>query len=180
MDYAALMDLKNKEALREKYDITEDMVLPYEPVPIIEVPGLGDLCAPTTCAQMKIASQNDAVKLAEAKEVCYLKGFYEGIMKVGKYAGQKVEDAKISVKNDLVASGDADTFHMPEKQVVSRSKDICVVALCDQWYLDYGDKSWKKETLEALDRCDTYCEETRKNFVYRMVLHKRHEIKQKL
>jgi leucyl-tRNA synthetase len=166
MDFAALMDLKNKEALREKYDITDDMVLPYEPVPIIEVPGLGDLCAPTTCAQLKIASQNDAVKLAEAKEVCYLKGFYEGIMKIGKYAGQKVEDAKVSVKNDLVASGDADIFHMPEKQVVSRSKDVCVVALCDQWYLDYGDKGWKKQTLEALDRCDTYCEETRKNFVY--------------
>merc|ERR1712223_785260 len=55
---------------------------------------------------------------------------------------------------------------MPEKQVVSRSNDICVVALCDQWYLNYGDKEWKKDTLEALDRCNTYCDETRKNFVY--------------
>ena len=166
MDYAALMDLKNKEALREKYDISEDMVLPYEPVPIIDVPGLGDLCAPTICAQKKISSQNDSVKLAEAKEVCYLKGFYEGVMKIGKYSGKKVEDAKALVKNDLVASGEADIFHMPEKQVVSRSNDICVVALCDQWYLNYGDKEWKKDTLEALDRCNTYCDETRKNFIY--------------
>ena len=26
-----------------------------------------------------------------------------------------------------------------------RSKDECVVALCDQWYLDYGDKDWKAD-----------------------------------
>lgn len=73
-DYAALRDLKNKAALREKYGIADEMVLPYDPVPIIEVPGFGNLCAVTACDNLKIQSQNDREKLAEAKELVYLKG----------------------------------------------------------------------------------------------------------
>ena len=40
------------------------------------------------CAQLKIKSQNDRDALAKAKEMVYLKGFYEGKLIIGDYAGQ--------------------------------------------------------------------------------------------
>jgi leucyl-tRNA synthetase len=98
-DYAALRDLKNKAPLRylqvscasvfhiflnifrifkiiyrEKYGIKDEMVLPFEPVPIVEVPELGNLSAVYACDRFKIQSQNDRDKLQEAKELVYLKG----------------------------------------------------------------------------------------------------------
>ena len=91
-DLAALRDLKNKPPLREKYGIADDMVVPFEPVPIIEVPGLGALSAVTVCDALKIQSQNDKEKLVEAKEQVYLKGFYEGVsgneMEIGWSGGR--------------------------------------------------------------------------------------------
>ncbi|KAK3598447.1 hypothetical protein CHS0354_022999, partial [Potamilus streckersoni] len=79
------------------------MVLPYEPVPIIDVPEFGDLAAVTVCEQLKIQSQNDREKLQEAKEMVYLKGFYEGVMKIGEFKGQKVQDIKKNVQKLMVA-----------------------------------------------------------------------------
>ncbi|XP_005996155.1 leucine--tRNA ligase, cytoplasmic isoform X2 [Latimeria chalumnae] len=163
-DIAALRDLKKKQALREKYGIKDEMVLPFEPVPIIEIPGYGNLSAPTVCDELKIQSQNDREKLAEAKEKVYLKGFYEGVMLVEGYKGQKVQDVKKAIQKKMMDSGEAVIYMEPEKQVMSRSADECVVALCDQWYLDYGEKDWKKEASGCLKKLETYGEETRRNF----------------
>ena len=90
-DYAALRDLKNKAAMREKYGIADHMVLPFDPVPIIRAPEFGDLSAIHVCDLLKIQSQNDKEKLAEAKEMVYQKGFYEGVMLVGEFKGKPVQ-----------------------------------------------------------------------------------------
>lgn len=132
-DYAALMDLKKKEAFREKYSLKDHMVLPFEPIAIIDCPGLGNLSAKTACDNLKIQSQNDREKLLEAKELVYLKGFYDGVLLVGEYAGQKVKDAKKPIKDMIIAANQADNYFEPEKTIISRSGDVCVVALCDQW-----------------------------------------------
>ncbi|XP_055613764.1 leucine--tRNA ligase, cytoplasmic-like, partial [Uranotaenia lowii] len=163
-DYAALVDLQKKQPFREKYGITDEMVLPFKPIPIIEVPGLGNLSAVTAYDQFKIQSQNDRDKLIEAKELVYLKGFYDGILLVGEHAGKKVQDVKKDLKKYLVDRNEADVYFEPEKTIMSRSGDVCVVALCNQWYLNYGEPTWQKTTTDHLRTMELYHEEVARNF----------------
>jgi leucyl-tRNA synthetase len=101
-DYAALQDLKRKEAFRKKYGIEDDMVLPFEPIPIIQTGEFGALSAPKCCELLKIKSQNDHKQLAEAKDKVYKAGFYDGVMTVGHCKGQKVQDVKKTIQKLMV------------------------------------------------------------------------------
>lgn len=47
------------------------------------------------------------------------------------------------IKKEVLEEGIAILYSEPEKQVMSRSGDECVVALTDQWYLTYGEEQWK-------------------------------------
>lgn len=163
-DFAALTDLKKKKPFREKYYISDEMVLPFEPIPIMNIEGLGTLAAPKVCEDLKIQSQNETAKLIEAKEKVYLKGFYEGVLIVGLHAGKKVQEVKKIIQSEMIENKEAKIYQEPEKQVVSRSGDECVVALCNQWYLDYGNEDWKNQVREALKNIETYHEESRRNF----------------
>lgn len=164
-DFAALRDLKNKQPFREKYGITDEMVLPFDPVPIIDIPEFGNLSAEKVCDMLKIQSQNDRDKLTEAKEMVYLKGFYEGKMLVGKFKGLTVQEAKPLLKDVMVNANEAILYMEPEKKIISRSGDECVVALCDQWYLNYGEAEWRKITQACLDKVECFHDEVRKNFL---------------
>jgi leucyl-tRNA synthetase len=150
-DYAALRDLKEKPKLREKFGITAEMVEPFEVVPIINIPGYGETAAVTLCDKLKIKSQNDKAKLKEAKAEVYLKGFYEGVMLVGSQAGKTVQEAKPVVREELLKTGEAAPYYEPEKEVISRSGDECVVAFLDQWYLAYGEEEWAARVQHWLD-----------------------------
>ncbi|GFS89453.1 leucine--tRNA ligase, cytoplasmic [Nephila pilipes] len=164
-DYAALRDLKKKPDLRKKFDITDEMVMKYEPVPIIEMPEFGNMCAVTVCEELKVQSQNDRDKLALAKDKVYLKAFYEGVMLVGNHKGLKVQDVKKLIQKDMINKNEAVLYMEPEKKIMSRSGDECVVALCDQWYLDYGETTWKNQALLALKGMELYHVEVRRNFL---------------
>lgn len=153
-DYVALKALQDKPDFRAKYDISDDMVAPYEVVPIISIEGYGDASAVYMCEKLKIQSFNDKAKLAQAKDETYLKGFTIGVMTVGPHKNKKVSDAKPIIKQEMIDSGEACLYFEPESKVMSRTNDECVVAATDQWYLAYGEKSWseavRKHVLDSV------------------------------
>lgn len=69
----------------------------WQVVPIISIPGMGDRAAETLCIERKIASQHDAEKLKEAKDLLYLKGFNEGVLNVGPHKGRKVHTKNLQI-----------------------------------------------------------------------------------
>ena len=153
-DYAALKELKDKPLWREKFGLTAEMVDPFEVVPIIEIPGYGNMSAVTMCERLDIKSSKDKEKLKLAKDEVYLKGFNEGVMLVGDCKGMKVKDAKPVIRKTLIDAGYALSYYEPENLVMSRSGDECVVALCDQWYLSYGDAQWANLVKEHIHSKD--------------------------
>jgi len=143
-DYVSLKALQDKPDFRSKYGITDEMVLPYDIVPIISIEGYGDASAEFMCKKLKIKSPNDKAKLTKAKDETYLKGFTIGVMSCGPHAGKKVSDAKPIIRQEMIDAGQACIYFEPESRVVSRTNDECVVAATDQWYLAYGEESWSE------------------------------------
>lgn len=164
-DFATVTDLAKKA---EYYGIKKEWA-ELEIVPIIATPSYGNLAAPFLVKKLKISSPKDTKQLEEAKELAYKEGYYQGIMEIGPFKGEKVEDAKPKVRQQLIDAGEGFAYSEPERKVVSRSGDICCVALMDQWYLDYGEDSWKKVALEFVDNSDgkglnTFSQETKNGF----------------
>ncbi|KAF9529079.1 hypothetical protein CPB83DRAFT_893789 [Crepidotus variabilis] len=159
-DFQTLTDLRKKP---EFYKIDPSWAA-IDPVPVISTPTYGEMTAPAVVKQLKIQSQKDTKQLAEAKEIAYKEGFYNGTMLVGAYKGLSVQEAKVKVRDDMIKEGKAFAYAEPEGVVISRSGDECVVALMDQWYLDYGEAEWRKQTEGLLEKMNTYTQETRHGF----------------
>ena len=163
-DFMALHDLKTKPVFRAKFGVKDEWVLPFEVIPIINTPEFGDKSAEKICKDYGIQSQNEKEKLAEAKKLIYRGGFYEGTMIVGEYAGMRVQEAKNLIRSKLLELGQAVVYSEPEKKVISRSGDECVVALTDQWYITYGEPEWKQKAEECLASMNLYSNEVRHGF----------------
>ena len=164
-DWQNLQDLKNDATLREKFKVKDEWVMPFEAVPIVNVPELGDLSAQAACKAEGVKNRDDSHALKKAKASCYLHGFHSGVMLVGPYAGKTVEAAKPLMKQDLIDSGAAIAYSEPADLVVSRSGEECVVSLTDQWSITYGQEEWKNAVLEYVksDEFEGYSSECKLN-----------------
>lgn len=164
-DFATVTDLAKKS---DYYGINKDWV-ELEILPIIQTPSYGNLTAEFLVKKLKINSPKDTKQLEEAKELAYKEGFYHGVMLQGEFKGEKVENAKPKVKQLLIKTGEGFAYSEPERKVISRSGDECCVALMDQWYIDYGEESWKQTALDFVGNRDgkglnSYALETKNGF----------------
>ncbi|KAI1002031.1 Leucine--tRNA ligase, cytoplasmic [Podosphaera aphanis] len=164
-DYVTVMDLAKKA---DYYGIKKEWA-ELEILPVIQTPSYGNLTAPTLVKMLKILSPKDTKQLEEAKGLAYKEGYYQGTMLQGEFKGEKVEDAKPKVRQQLLEIGEGFAYSEPEQKVISRSGDECCVALMDQWYLDYGEESWKQMALKYVNNLDgqglnTYAQETKNGF----------------
>lgn len=167
-DYACYKDiLENRNGIADKYGIDVGLMLePYSPLPIIEIPDIGTLSAVRLCDDQKVSSQHDKTKLTQIKEICYTKGFYTGVMKMGPFAGQYVKDCKQACRDLLIQNDQCIVYSEPESEVISRSNCVCVVAAADQWYLDYGNNDWKDKVRHNIENyLNTYHEEVKNQFI---------------
>ncbi|KAH6682803.1 leucyl-tRNA synthetase-like protein [Halenospora varia] len=164
-DFATVTDLAKKA---DYYGIKKEWA-ELEIIPIISTPSYGDLTAPFLVKKLKIASPKDTKQLEEAKDLAYKEGYYQGTMVFGDFKGEKVEAAKPKVREQLIKAKEGFAYSEPERKVVSRSGDDCCVALMDQWYLDYGEESWREVAMKHVDNADgkglnTFSSETKNGF----------------
>ncbi len=130
-----------------------------EPVQVIEVEGYGRYPAAEICGEV-----TDRETLERLTKKLYGDEFYKGVMKVGKYAGMRVSEAKEKIASDLLNSGKAERYFVLPERVKCRCGSWTVVnILRDQWFLRYSDPAWKKEVHRCIDRMRFYPPEIEKN-----------------
>jgi len=122
---------------------------PKELVGIIDIDG-DDTYAKTEVEKNGITIKK-ASKLQMVNEHVYKIEHQKGILKVGKYAGESIRTAHDKIKKDLIDSNRAFTYYEPSGEVISRSGDACVVALTDQWYIDYGNTEITQAVNKYID-----------------------------
>eukprot|EP00490_Sorites_sp_Unknown_P027279 CAMPEP_0114693062 /NCGR_PEP_ID=MMETSP0191-20121206/68644_1 /TAXON_ID=126664 /ORGANISM="Sorites sp." /LENGTH=142 /DNA_ID=CAMNT_0001986253 /DNA_START=987 /DNA_END=1415 /DNA_ORIENTATION=- len=102
-DYAALEDAKKDAGFRKKYYLTEEMVKPYDVVPIIYIPEFdSNQSAVDLCKKAGVKNQNDTKKLEAIKKEVYKYGFAKGKMIIGEFKDEPVRTAKPKVQQALI------------------------------------------------------------------------------
>lgn len=161
-DYQALVDFKKDQPQGSEYQL-------IRPISIIETKGYGEIPAKETVERLGISDQNDP-KLEQATQEIYVNEFYGGILKgnTDQFAGKKVSEAKDSIKKWLSEKKYSDILlELTNSPVRCRCGAECVVKiLTNQWFLNYGDKTWKEKATKCLDKMSVLPQEIRPEFNY--------------
>ena len=174
-DFQAIEDLKKNISLRNEFVSLKIDVMP------ITIIGSDDynhaegndsiLMSPAAkiISKFKVKDQEDP-QLEKATNELYSHEYYKGKMlqNAGKYVGMPVSVAKDMIKNEIVSNGIAEImFELINKPVRCRCGTECVVKILnDQWFINYGDKKWKKLAHECINKMDIVPEEIRQEFNY--------------
>lgn len=101
---------------------------------------------------VKLLKQNKTKKqVLEMGKKIFREEEQRGIMAIGKYKGQRSFEARALIKRDIIEKKEGFIYYEPESEVISRSGDRCVVALVDQWFIDYGNEELTVKVTEYIE-----------------------------
>ena len=174
-DFQAIEDLKKNISLHNEFvslkiDVTPITIIGSDDYYYADVND-SILISPAAkiINEFKVKDQEDP-QLEKATNELYSHEYYKGKMlqNTGKYVGMPVSVAKDMIKNEIVSNGVAEImFELINKPVRCRCGTECVVKILnDQWFINYGDKNWKKLAHECLNKMDIVPEEIRQEFNY--------------
>jgi leucyl-tRNA synthetase len=174
-DFQAIEDLKKNISLHNEYvglkvDVTPITIIGSDDYYYTDVND-SILISPAAkiISKFKVKDQEDP-QLEKATNELYSHEYYKGKMlqNTGKYVGMPVSVAKDMIKNEIVSNGIAGImFELINKPVRCRCGTECVVKILnDQWFINYGNKDWKKLARECLNKMDIVPEEIRQEFNY--------------
>jgi len=152
-DYQALVDLQRNPEPLKQYGIDAEVVAKLAPIGVITLEGYSDFPAVDVVKRDGISKQTDP-KLEKATTEVYSREFHSGRMRsdTGTYTGLSVSQARDKVRDDLLAKGGADLmYEIINRPVTCRCGAQCVVKMFEnQWFINYGDESWKVLARECL------------------------------
>jgi leucyl-tRNA synthetase len=174
-DFQAIEDLKKNVSLHNEFvglkvDVTPITIIGSDDYYYADVND-STLISPAAkiISKFKVKDQEDP-QLEKATNELYSHEYYKGKMlqNTGKYVGMPVSVAKDMIKNEIISNGIAEImFELINKPVRCRCGTECVVKILnDQWFINYGDKNWKKLAHECLNKMDIVPEEIRQEFNY--------------
>ena len=174
-DFQAIEDLKKNISLHNEFvglkvDVTPITIIGSDDYYYSDVND-SILISPAAkiISKFKVKDQEDP-QLEKATNELYSHEYYKGKMlqNTGKYVGMPVSVAKDMIKNEIISNGIAEImFELINKPVRCRCGTECVVKILnDQWFINYGDKNWKKLAHECLNKMDIVPEEIRQEFNY--------------
>ena len=169
VDLIEIQDIQNDLKKLDKYKLDLEVIKKLKPIPIISIPELGDNLGQEMINKYKIKSAKEKDKVKEAKDELNKNIYRKGTMKQNceKYAGMSVEIAQELIKKDLIASNNAVMFYELTGKVVCRCLTPSIIKIVsDQWFIDYGNKEWKKLAHNCLDKLGLYPEKARQQFNY--------------
>ncbi|MET1102073.1 MAG: leucine--tRNA ligase [Pyrodictiaceae archaeon] len=166
-DYIALLELKKKPWILEKYGLDRVILDKLKPVKIIDVPGVKELLVEKVTRELGISSQRETDKLEKATREVYSREFYRGVMaeNTGKWKGKPVKEAKEEIAKWLVEEGYAVKIYTLPREVYCRcGAQTHVKIVKNQWFILYSKPEWKKLARKALAKMRLYPEEARSYF----------------
>jgi leucyl-tRNA synthetase len=168
-DYVALEQLKKgPKEIFDRFGLKKTELAKLKPISLIELPGWGESPAVDVVKKKGITNQNDS-KLEKATKEVYSQEFHNGRLRrnTGQYANLTVEKAKDAVKKDLIADGRATTMYELIESVQCRcGSDVLVKIFEDQWFIDYGNQSWKELAHENLAGMKIIPKELRREYIH--------------